>query len=219
MRDLELAEDEGVMEVSHLLFLDDGVIGAEYNHRGPKVTVLPRYLRSKSRSLPAIATSVLLRQGAHQQLREMTMVASVEIEISRSNLAICRASADTNATLFDSFEASIAPFEADNIRIMVGREPWRRTHTPLAQIPIVGRLARDASFLSAARTFRVKGLDPQGEQDIVLDLLSEQIVSQVRVAKIGRTRVVVTSAMFDGILAAYESLRDEIQDASVASLA
>lgn len=45
--DLQLAAERGLAESIHILLFDDSVIGSEYNHYGPRVTTLGRFLNER----------------------------------------------------------------------------------------------------------------------------------------------------------------------------
>lgn len=60
IRDLGLAQDEGLMELAHFMFFPDGVIGAEYNYRGPKASTIPRYIREMCPDLEQILVGPLV---------------------------------------------------------------------------------------------------------------------------------------------------------------
>ena len=218
VRDLELEADEGVMEISHLMFLPHGVIGAEYNYRGPKVSILPRYISEKCSGLPKINAAVLINSETYEQIRRMNQVSSVEIEISRGNLSIARDASDANANLFDVLDANGEVFGGENVHLVVGRLPRSRTRMVAARIPFIRQLAANEDFRNAARKFRVKGFDPEWNREVEVDLLKEHVVSTARVAKVGRSRVVVTSDMYGSILGAYNELSEQISDASQAAL-
>ena len=221
IRDLDLADNEGLMEVAHLLFFDRGVVGAEFNYRGPRATRLTYYLRERLPSLPRVDLAVLIYRAAHDQLMNIDELISVELAITRGNLSVLREAArDIDTNIIESIGRAIDVFEGDHIQLrVVGREPHqRRGFLGFGGTERARSLATDPRFRESLRVLKMKGHDTRTDQDVVLDLLKEQIVSSVEVAKVGRSRVVVTESMYDRIRAAYGTLRAEIDDASTAIL-
>ena len=170
VRDLHLETDEGVMEVSHLMFLPEGAIGAEYNHRGPKVSALSRYLSAKCPHLPRIKTAALVNREAHEQIRRINQVSSVEIEISRGHLSALREAARLDTNVFDVLDATGELFGGENIRVVVGRPPRSRTRIVAERIPLIRHLASNEDFRNTARKFRIKGFDPEWNREVEVDL-------------------------------------------------
>ena len=48
LTDLELKDDEGLAEISHVVFFPNNIAGVEYNRHGPTVSDLAWYLRARS---------------------------------------------------------------------------------------------------------------------------------------------------------------------------
>ncbi|TVV72627.1 hypothetical protein [Sphingomonas solaris] len=52
LQTLELQEDEGLIDVCHIVFFEDGYVAAEWNWEGPRLAKLGRYLFEKGHNLP-----------------------------------------------------------------------------------------------------------------------------------------------------------------------
>ena len=194
-----------------MIFFPDGVIGAEYNYRGPKVSAIPWYLRETCPDLPPIKANLLMNKESAEQVKKMKSYTTVEIEITRGNLEIAK-EASSDDDIFEAFEEPVNLFGGEKIKIEVTHAPRKWGPLRTDRFPFIRRVAENQPLLDAADRFRITGLDPtMGE--VVVDLLGDRLVSYATVAKIGRNRVVATRDMFDAIVAARNALKTEIDAA------
>ena len=71
--DLVLDVDTGLLEAIHVVFFPDNIVGAEYNHFGPRVSRLGSYLHKKSSEAVARAAfRPILRGDAAKQLDRLS---------------------------------------------------------------------------------------------------------------------------------------------------
>lgn len=54
LKTLELQEDEGLIDVCHIIIFADGYVAAEFNRDGPRIEKLGSYLFEKGATLPAL---------------------------------------------------------------------------------------------------------------------------------------------------------------------
>ena len=219
--DLDLAANEGIADATHLSFFGDGIIGAEYNFHGPKASHLRHYLDAVAPDLQKIMVEPLLKQQAAEQFRRMRQqLTLVEIGIRRSSLDVLLEADDPNGNVFQTLRANTEIFGAERLHLTLSRpsDGGGRSFLPAFAMNLVQRLARHEPFLRAATTFRVEGFDPAEQEQSVLDLLSENLATTVRVARMNRNRVIVTNPMLDEIAGAHARLQVEIGLAASAAI-
>ena len=87
--DLNIAEDQGLLEVVHVVFFPNNVIGAEYNHFGPRLTRLAQYLNAQSDGAwPSVRIGLVLREDPSKQLDNLGNLHSLEINVEPSAVEI-----------------------------------------------------------------------------------------------------------------------------------
>ena len=217
-RDLDLAVDEGLVDVTHLVFLPDGVIGGEFTQLGPRVTQLPYYLLEMLPDLdPPVVAKSLLQPDTFARLRDLEEVTLAEITVTRSALDIDQEATRLNevrgGSIFDAFRLSQDQFGGDRVSITIrntGRAGTRARPLRRDGANRVRELAQLPGFLDAADTFRVRGYSADDPGLVRLDLLNEKIVSAVTVARVGRNRVVSSQSMVREIIRAYGERAEEI---------
>lgn len=219
IRDLEIAVDEGLMEISHFVFFPNGIVGAEYNHRGPRATAIPGYLRDRLEEdvVPPVRSAVLVNQETASLIRGMSSYSLIEIEITRGNLEIVRQANDQDGNLFDALDANADALGGESIHIVVGHAPRSPSRLSPSRIPLIRRLAQREDLVRAASKFKIQGLDLESGHDIEVDLLKQHIIAKATVAKVGRNRVVSTLDMLDAIVTAREELLGQIATAADAA--
>ena len=70
---LEIPEDSGLLEQTHIMFLGNDIIGCDFNFYGPRVSKLPFYFAEKAVRVapPLINISPILRKDVQKQLQKM----------------------------------------------------------------------------------------------------------------------------------------------------
>lgn len=143
----------------------------------------------------------------------MNALTLIEIEISRANAAILREAEVGANSFYDLVDAASETFGGEYVRLSIGREPRTDQTLRTGRLAFLRRLFRDQRLAQAADLFRVHGVDPDSGQEIMIDLLSQHIVGEATVAKVGRNKVVSASDMYDAIFDVYHTRRAEIDAA------
>ena len=107
--DLVLDADAGLLEAIHVVFFPNNIVGAEYNHFGPRVSRLGRYLHEKSSEAVARAAfRPILRGDAAKQLDRLSDLRVLELSILPSYVDVVRRS---HVSLSDALAAIGRVFE------------------------------------------------------------------------------------------------------------
>ena len=117
--DLVLASDEGLLEETHIAFFQKNIVGAVYNHFGPRVSRLGSFLHERSQeAVPRAAFRQLLRSDSAAQLERLGDLRVLEFTISPSYLDVVR---QADRSLADAFEASSRVVESPKELVLVLR--------------------------------------------------------------------------------------------------
>lgn len=186
--------EDGLSEMTHATFFEDGIVGVEYNHIGPRIKTLRDYIGQKLRTgiiiKPIVDPDINI---AADQIHELTRV---EIAVESAKLEGLRTD---NIPLFDSIrqmaQTSNAPLVSITVSAGHSREPLN-----IRMLRGLRRLIGREAGNEVIRTARVSGYDVDGEKIDNLDLLNEYIVSNSQVVTMtGSTRTVSSPDMFTKI--------------------
>ena len=83
--DLGIQPDEGLVEPAHVVFFPNNVVGVEYNHFGPRISLLPYYLDRKLGGQPT-QFRPLLRENVEDILDRLLDLRVLEFNIDRSTI-------------------------------------------------------------------------------------------------------------------------------------
>jgi len=83
LTDLNLADEAGIYEVSHLCIFPDGIVGMEFNFYGPRPSRLAPYLRrAVGEDCPEFTLEALLRQDVAAVLSRQKAVRKLDLKRS-----------------------------------------------------------------------------------------------------------------------------------------
>ena len=210
--DLNIAPDEGLLETTHAVFFPGNVVGVEYNHYGPRISLLGHYLHKLSDcGVPRAMFSPILRDDPTRQLDRLTDIRVFDIAVRRPYIdSVRRAS----SSLADALEANAGLFdEPESIQLVLKypaarrRSAWDFFSTPLrslvtfnSQSPVIDRL-------------RVRGHCEDIDRVEGLDLLKDNIIATKQLVRLGgRGRAIDPESAFQAIYESYEQFVDDITD-------
>jgi hypothetical protein len=86
---LSIAEDAGLIDVSHIVIFADGFVAAEFNRDAPRIRKLGEYLMFKGRNLPSTPRfQRLFERDVADLINQMASVRFLELEIPADNVAL-----------------------------------------------------------------------------------------------------------------------------------
>jgi hypothetical protein len=68
VHDLEIEDDQGLLERTHVKFFTDGIVGVEFNYHGPRVSSLAAYLKKKCPTFPTSKFEPIINEEILQEL-------------------------------------------------------------------------------------------------------------------------------------------------------
>jgi hypothetical protein len=213
LTDLDIEEDAGVAEISHVIFFPGNIICFESNFYA-RPTRLPLYLRRKApddcpRSLDI---EPLFKSDVRSRLRELKSVSMIRIGATAT---FFDAITGADETLGRAFKAGATAGNAGEIEItMRGIRPLSGTD----RLAWVRQLARRLIGRPGADTeltqFQVAGPSAETDKLLAIDLLSDKLVTTKKILRqSARTRVVDSNSAYDAIEEAHEEMLPEIQAA------
>ena len=223
--DLDIAPDTGLLEAVHVVFFPDNVVGAEYNHFGPRVSRLGSYLSEKSgnelrpltsrNELQPLTFRPLFRPDAAEQLDRLTDLRSLEFSVSPAYTSIVR---QAEPSLADAFDANARVLEEPKIvRLLLIEKENQSGFLNKMRNPLK-RLVTDDAIHENSDRLQVKGRCEDTGRVETINLLNDMLISPEQIVRLNeRGRALDPESAFQAIREAYERLYDDIQNATSVS--
>jgi hypothetical protein len=206
---LSIAEDAGLIDVSHIVIFADGFVAAEFNRDAPRLSKLGEYLMFKGRNLPSPPRfQRLLERDLENIINNMNDVKYLEIEIPPESINIVR---KADESLADAFESQQQVNKSKTIGLY-----FKSRHPSDGRLKNLGMaLAKTMKVFGgedAYETLAIKGNDPHTGKSRYLNLLEDFLIAEVsflRSSKKGRG--IDTAAAFQAIENAYSQRRSALE--------
>ena len=215
--DLVLDADAGLLEAIHVVFFPDNIVGAEYNHFGPRVSRLGSFLYDKSgKAVPRAIFSAILRGDAAKQLDRLSDLRVLELSVLPSYIDVVRQS---HVSLADALAANGRVLENPKV-LQVILKPQREASTGFLSNMIGGlkELVSNGNVREGADRLQVHGKCEDTDRVETIDLLKDQLISTRAIVRMNpRSRALVPAAAFQAIQEAYRDLHDELTAAASVS--
>ena len=213
--DLNIADEQGLLEAVHVVFFEDNVVGAEYNHFGPRVSRLPIYMQAKARAyIPnGIRVTNLVRGDPSAVLDTLVGLHLLDLSVIPPHIEVVRRH---NQGLGLALTAT-AEITAEPEVVSLTIKPSRNSEPGLLQ-DLVGALrdmVRSEEFRAGAKKLKVQGRR-RGQRKIeTFDLLKDDITASVQMIRLNpRGRAFDPNHAYAQIVDAYDELYDDIQQAA-----
>ena len=216
LTDLDLADDAGIYEVSHLCIFPDGIVGMEFNFYGPRPSRLPPYLRRVvGEDSPEFVLEALLRQDVAAVLMHKKAVRKLDLNVRRPYIGVIQSA---NSSLGAALRAAEAASQADCVGVYLEPEPYQRRNLDDGILQMLRRLVRRPDLRENTRTLRATVVDQENRAEEI-DLLKDELISQKKVLRQhGRTRVLDSDDAYAKIVEAYDQGQDELTAAASVSV-
>lgn len=210
MKALEIDEEAGVADTSHIIFFPGNIIGAESNFYAPRATRLALYLRRKAPddTPKSIIVEPLFRPDVRQRLREFRDVTLLSIGATAS---LAGDIGDVDAGLGQAFKSTAESANAEIIEITMKHiQPISGTD----RLAWVRRLAGRLVGRDAVTEFRVAGPRVDNDKMDQIDLMNDKLMTSKRIVRQkSRTRVVDSGSAYDAIEEAFDELGPSVTQA------
>jgi hypothetical protein len=217
LTDLNLADEAGIYEVSHLCIFPDGIVGMEFNFYGPRPSRLAPYLRrAVGEDCPEFTLEALLRQDVAAVLSRQKAVRKLDLNVRQPYITVI---AQANASLGSALRAAETASHADCVGVYLEPEPYQRRNLDRGILDMLRQLVRRSDLRENARTLRATVVD-QEDRTEEIDLLRDELISVKKILhQHGRTRVLLGDDAYAKIMDAHTERLDELSAAASVSVA
>lgn len=215
LKPLELQEDEGIIDVCHLIIFEDGHVAAEFNHDGPRIEKLGMYLFEKGGNLPTAPRFLpLFERDIVEAVTKLDHVRVLEVEVPPDAVALLE---EADHDVASAVDASRRAGASKKVGLTLSAEPGTVTLKALAR--------RFAEFVKAnprnRGAFLSLGAVGYAEGSAVsryVDILEQKLVSgEIFPRTSARSRSIKSDRAFELIEKAYLDRRDKLAAAAIGS--
>lgn len=217
LTNLELSDDEGLAETSHVVFFADNIAGMDYHQHGPTVSDLAWYLTARSGNfLRPIQFRQLVRTDPAKRFAGLGELHELMIEVRRPYREVVRSAHPSLAGVLDANEEAVGGGEILRGHLVFDED--RRQSGMLNYRQAVTELARRPDLSDNALRFQARGKPVNGGPAELINLLGDRIVARKRMLRLSEHgRAVDSQLAFRAIRDAYIELRADIVSASSVS--
>ncbi|MFI7453784.1 hypothetical protein ACIBQX_40280 [Nonomuraea sp. NPDC049714] len=217
LRRLNLGDDEGLCETSHICLFPNGIIGVEHNFYGPRAKRLPAYMtHALSGAAPSFVLEALLRNDVARQLEGAKSVRKLTIRVRRSYASVIQ---EANESLGKALDAAAAGSDAAVVGLTLQPEPYKRVDLKSDLITFLRRIIRRQDLRYQTQELKATVVDSETGRADEINLLEDQLISRRKFLRQNeRSRDLNSEDAYRQITLAYVELREDLLSASSASV-
>lgn len=209
---LELLDEEGLVELTHVAFMPDGILAVERNPYGPPLGRLSQYFLNKIPNASPVSFHMLLNNDAAEHIRHLRGIRLVTLRIHRDHVGLVE---QANEGLGAAFRAAAESVAAPMVTVSLQSELRTRRFLPQRVKDVLLSLVGVPGMLQVADVLKVRGEDERTNEVEMIDLLKDKLVtSRQMVRSNGRYRVLDSQSVYKQLHAAYAEMREAISVAS-----
>ncbi|GAB7049388.1 hypothetical protein [Catenuloplanes indicus] len=217
LKNLVLAEEEGLCEVSHLCIFPNEIVGVEYNHYGPRASRFAEYINKMGAAqAPEFQMEALMRQDIAAKLQNKVAVRTFEMKVRRAHIETIRS---MHAKTGEALDSLARGSEADTIGIMLGPRPWQKDNLGQEIMAFIRNMVRRPDLREIVVQFKAALLEEGSDRPDEVNLLQDHLISSRKILRIGeRSRVLDSDDAYRNIQDAYAALRQDLLSAPSVSV-
>lgn len=215
---LTIGPDQGLLETIHVVWFPNHIVGADYNHYGPRLSRLSHYIEAKFALTPDqhVYFHPLLKQDALNDLSHLRNLTLFRMKIRAPYAAILEQGNNQLSSMFESAGDAIGDAGAE-IEIIIRPSADEQRNVLQRLIDPVRELVQRRDFHSGVRQLQIAGKHDETNRIDVVDLLNDRLISRKSILREeGRSRAISAASAYDAIRGAHAELREELEAASEA---
>lgn len=207
---MQMHENESMVEQIHVAFFRDNIVVAEYNHFGPRMSALSKYLERRIPNQPRIEFDHLVNPSVVEKLQHLEDVRLVDIKIKRGYAEILR---DADQSVPAAIRSVGEMYNASTIALTLQAASRRKLNSSVRDF--IRRMASNPMLKDGATRAIVAGTDDRTGEELAVDLLKDHLVFDQKVLKADpRYKVVNSDEMLSALNYAYSRMESELEKAT-----
>ncbi len=210
LTDLTIPTNAGIAEITHFVyFLNDGIIGVEFNFYGPRATRIGFYIQEKTSLISQFLLTPILQMDVTETLKRIDEVSLFRVEAHTSATDIIKG---LNEDLGSAFEASAKVTSAETVEIVLRKKKYSKKgfSFPIKRELLIEKL-NQPTIRDNFNRFGVEAYDQEYNRERYFDLLEDKYIFTKKVIRQGeRSRSINTISMYTAIKESYREHRQEL---------
>lgn len=211
---LALDEDEGLVDISHIVIFEDGFVAAEWNADGPKLSQMTPYFLEKGRLNDPPKFLPLLERDIGETLAKLNSVRLLEIEVPPDTAALAK---EADESLYDAIKAMEALGASKRIGLKLTAESGTGKLIKLAR-KLAEILKERPHERSQFKSILASGRDEGAQITRYIDILeSKMVTAEDFLRSSSRSRGVDTEDAYRVLEHAYRANLDRLKSSAISS--
>lgn len=173
LQTLELKEDEGLIDICHLILFEDGFVAAEWNPDGPKLAALGPYIFEKGKLNTAPKFLSLLERDIVEVIRNLDSVRVLEIDLPPNAVELAR-EADKNLARAVESTAALGATKRTGLTLTADKPTTRLRDLAVKLATIVKARPQESKSLN---TLAIRGYQDGSKLARYIDILESKLVA------------------------------------------
>ncbi len=154
---LEISEQAGLAEQTHIVFLTDEIIGCDKNFYGPRITRLPFYFTEKAFGIAPqeLNISAIFKKDVYRQLKAYNHINLVNIRINAPYLDVLK---NIDDSLSDALDGLLKVGESDDVEIILKMSRGSHGYLSNKIFDDIKRMIKEKDFLYDVRKLKIRGI-------------------------------------------------------------
>lgn len=212
VKPLTLGLGERLFDCIHLVFFPGGVVGAEFNLLGPKMTDLTSYLESKLTSCTPVAFERLVYRDVLERLGHLREIKLIEMRIDAAHSEVLAPFGEgwIDTTRWMNQELGVGSVE---LALRAGST----AHRPLGEraLSAIRDMFTNEKLRDSTDKFRIHAVPDGSDMTITIDLLDDKLMTPVEIPRaVYQNPDRYKEFIYAKIRNAYSSLRQDIMQAA-----
>ena len=207
---LEISEKSGLVEQTHIVFLEENIVGCDFNFYGPRITKLSYYLADMAVGIapPILNFNPILRRDVYEQLKQFKYLRLFHLKVRPSFADTIK---DIDRSLSDAFNSAFAAGDANEIELILRASRGSKGWLSDSLLNTALKLLKMDGIQYESKKFVVSGYDKEKQQSVELDLLSDKLIIKKSILKAEkRSRALNKNSAYNAIISAYNEFKPEI---------
>jgi hypothetical protein len=173
LQTLQLQEDAGLIDMSHVVVFDDGYVAAEWNPDGPKLASLGAYIFEKGRLNTSPKFLSILERDIVEVLNKLSSVKILEIDLPPNAVELAR-EADENLAAAVQATAALGATKRTSLTLTSDKPTIKLRDLAIRLANLVRSRPQESILLN---NLSVKGYYPESRVARYIDILESKLIS------------------------------------------
>lgn len=214
LKTLELRENEGLIDISHVMIFEDGFVAAEWNHEGPKLAQLSPYFFEKGKLNNPPKFLILMERDIVEVVSKLASVRVLEIELPPDAAELAREADENFYTAIKATEA-LGATKRVALKLTADKSTIKLRDVARRFAQIVKDRPHERERING---LSVSGYDTSSKLRKFVDILENKLVSgEVFTRTSERSRSIDSEDAYKVIERAYIENRDKLKIAATST--